>query len=868
MILRKTIFILLFMIICMAGFGKHIIGGEMFYEYLGEGSAAGFRKFKITLKLFRDEHSPADAAPMPPNVYIGIFDLGNRAQYPGPGRYFDVILSRQERVTVNELPPCITNAPDLYYTAGYYTLTIDLPVNEKGYAAAYQTCCRISPLSNVNTFGGTGTGATYSCEIPPENDSSPQFKTSIDAICGGKPFSLDFSAVDANADSLVYAFADAYDGGSFRNASNGNPAPPPYSAVPYMNGHLGSSPLGHETQIDERTGIISGLAPATGRYVVCVEVLSYKEGKLINRHRKDFIVNVNNCDFAGARLNPKPVSCESFEVMFLNDDPSPLNKTFYWDFGDPASGEDNFSTLAAPVHVYSDTGVYKYKLVVNRGEQCSDSAIQTVRVYPGFSPNFDVSGRCIGSPISFTDRSTTNYGEINSWTWKFNDDTNLGDTSNLPNPTYVFSKSGTYNVTLSISSTKGCVSDVDKVVTIVEQPPLSLTEDTLICHIDELQLTAEGEGRIRWTPDYNISNTQSFRPVVFPKVPTTYYARLEESPGCVATDSVFIDVVPNVQLESLPDTTICLSDTIQLKPYSNALHYSWEPPNGYISDPTAAHPFVAPVETTTYHLTASIGKCFTRASYVVHGVPYPAAEANADVTICAGESLQLQATGGQRFFWSPPLFLSHTNTANPVAKPAESIRYIVRVEDDLGCPKPAYDTVNIFVEKTVARISVKDTSVVINQPLQLIATGGEYFSWSPSEGLSNPQIYNPLALPQRDIDYVLRTYSNAGCEAFDTVRVKVFKVKPGFYIPDAFTPNGDGHNDVFRPILLGMKQLKHFKIFNRSGLQIYETSRINQGWNGTYHGIPQDSGVFVWLIEGEDYQGNKIFEKGSVTLIR
>lgn len=87
-------------------------------------------------------------------------------------------------------------------------------------------------------------------------------------------------------------------------------------------------------------------------------------------------------------------------------------------------------------------------------------------------------------------------------------------------------------------------------------------------------------------------------------------------------------------------------------------------------------------------------------------------------------------------------------------------------------------------------------------------------------------------------------------------------------MPNSFTPNGDGINDVFRPILIGMKKLNYFKVYNRGGELIFSTNIQNNGWDGTFKGAAQDASVYVWIVEGIDYQGKTIFEKGSVTLIR
>ena len=866
--MKIALLIFTFFLLAIPAYSKHIIGGEMTYEYIGPGSASNTLRFRITLKLFRDQNSPPDAAAMPDNVFIGIYNVDNSSQYPGTNQYYDIPKTIEQPVSVNPFPTCISNPPDLDYHAGVFVLVVDLPKNINGYIAAYQTCCRISPLSNVTTFGGNTTGSTYSCHIPALIDNSPQFSTSIDAICGGKPFHLEFSAMDTDGDSLVYDFAEAYGGGSFQNSSNANPDPPPYSSVPYTNGFTYDRPLGDEATIDRQTGIISGIAPDLGRYVVCVRVTSYRNGIKVNEHRKDFIVNVTDCDFAGARLDPRPVSCDGFGVTFSNDDFSPLNRTFYWEFGDPATGQANFSTERNPTHEYSDTGVYVYKLVVNRGEQCSDSATQTIKVYPGFFPKFDVDGKCVNAAIRFTDRSTTRYGTIKSWSWDFADPDSNGDTSHVRNPVYTYSNQGMFPVKLRITSDLGCDKTLTDTVKIIEKPQFSLTNDTLICNVDTLQLQAVGSGSIQWSPAYNISGLQSFSPKVSPDVTTMYYATLFESPGCVATDSVLVEVVDHVTLSAGNDTTVCQGDPVTLSPRGNGLQFQWTPSTS-LDDPTLRNPVALPDQRTTYTVQANIGKCSATDRVTINPVPYPAAFAGDDVAICYPGSFQLTASGGSIYLWSPAAFLSATDIPNPITTPAQSLEYVVQVNDVRGCPKPVFDTIRVTVEKMVADAGPRDTSIVLHQPLQLNATGlAETFSWSPPTALNDADIANPVARPEENQQYILKIVSASGCTATDTIDVSVYKVKPGLYVPNAFTPDGDGVNDVFRPIPLGMRSFHYFRIYNRAGLEVFSTTTQDKGWDGNFAGKQQDAAVYVWIVEGEDYEGNLINQKGSVTLIR
>jgi gliding motility-associated-like protein len=873
--MKKILLILFITVMVSPCKASHIVGGEMIYQYNGPGASPNTSSYTITLKLFRDQ-TCTNCAQMPTDVFIGIFDNDNGNQFPGNGQPYDVIKNSELPVPVDPYPPCMTNAPILDYHVGIFVLNVVLPNNTKGYTATYQTCCRVNPLANVYNIVAQigGTGATYSCTIPGVPDNSPQFSTSVDVICRHRQFTLKFNAVDPDGDSLVYYFAPAYNGGAVLNAGNANPSPGPYQPVSYVNGYSFGAPMGIQATIDEHTGIISGVAPDVGKYVVCVAVDSYRNGVFLAEHRKDFIVNVADCDFAGVQLNPQPVTCDGFTVSFSNSNNSPLNQTYYWDFGDPASGTLDTSTIPSPTHVYTDTGTFVYKLVVNRGQQCSDSATQVQKVYPGFYPGFTSSGTCVKNPVQFTDTTKSKYGLVDYWLWNFGDQSNTGDTSDLENPSYTYQTPGSYPIQLTVGNSKGCSKTVSDTINIITKPVFNVTDDTLICSIDTLQLDAWGApGTILWTPNYNISSQTSFTPLVSPKITTTYTATLTEAPGCFASMPVVVNVVNTVSLSLGNDSMICQTDSVVINTVSDGLHYLWTPVTGLNND-TAKNPIAAPLNNTTYHVVASIGKCSTSGNITYTVVPYPKANAGRDTTICFPASYQMHASGGSSYLWSPTNFLNDPNIADPITTPPQSILYKVAVTDVLGCPKPAFDSVLITVEKLTANAGPRDTNIVVNQPLQLTATstggaiGSESYQWSPSTGLNNPNISNPVAILSSNEEYVVTVQSTAGCIATDTIDVIVYKIDPGFYVPNAFTPNGDGINDVFKPILVGMKSLTYFRVYNRDGELVYSTNQQGQGWDGTFHGIPQDANVYVWTAEGVDYEGNTIFKKGSVTLIR
>ena len=230
----------------------------------------------------------------------------------------------------------------------------------------------------------------------------------------------------------------------------------------------------------------------------------------------------------------------------------------------------------------------------------------------------------------------------------------------------------------------------------------------------------------------------------------------------------------------------------------------------------------------------------------------------------------MNATGGSTYLWTPSTFLNNHNIQNPIAqRPTASIRYIVTTTDTLGCPKPVKDTVWVIVHPgVIANAGPADTSVVLGQPLLLHGTGGVSYLWSPATWLNSDAVQNPTALPQGNIRYTVTVTSANGCTASDFIDVTVFRIDPDIYVPNAFTPNGDGKNDIFRPILIGMKELRYFRVYNRFGQLVYSTSDMGKGWDGTFRGRGQDPATYVWYAEALTYLGDVRFKKGSVILVR
>ena len=259
-------------------------------------------------------------------------------------------------------------------------------------------------------------------------------------------------------------------------------------------------------------------------------------------------------------------------------------------------------------------------------------------------------------------------------------------------------------------------------------------------------------------------------------------------------------------------------------------------------------------------------------SGLVYVNPLPIANAGPDATICIGNKLQLNGSGGTIYQWLPANYLSNANVSKPfvISAPVGTLIYSLTVSDANGCKSLKSDSVVIKILPAATVFAGRDTSIAINQPLQLKAVdvnnaGFTNYLWSPSSGLNNSLLQNPVAITDRDITYTVTATSAGGCTATDDIKVKVF-LAPEIYVPNAFVPRGA--NNVLKPILVGIKQLKYFAVYNRYGQQVFITSIQGEGWDGTVNGKLQNTGAFAWMVEGIDYKGNTIKKEGMAILIQ
>lgn len=852
----------------------HITGGEISYTYLG--NSGGQYKYNVVVRMFmrcfsgRQFNNPTT---------ISVFGRSSGLRIAD----YSVPLSRSEILSLNNTDPCITNPPAVCYEVGYYEFPISLPASIEGYVLTSHVNFRIDGINNlVSNYDRIG--ATYVGEIPatsaddgPKNSSAHFNGEDLVIVCAENSFTYSFAATDADGDELRYSFCNAYkttgEDGFGNNISP--PPPPPYLSVPYGNGFTGSTPLGGLVKIDQNTGIITGIAPKAGTYIVTVCVEEIRNGVVIATQHKDLQINIAPCSIAAAAMPGEYMLCGDTKTLTVkNNSTSSLIRSYTWDFFDQNGNNIFNSDAASPTYSFQDTGTYTIKLVINKDQQCSDSASAVAKVYPGFVPDFSVLGQCIARPSAFADATSTAYGTTSAWRWDFGESNATYNNSTASSVVHTYTSAGDKQVTLIVENSVGCRDTVSRVVRIFDKPPINLAfRDTLICPPDNIQLKATGSGVFTWSPVPGNANGAPSAPFVSPVTTTKYYVDLDDD-GCTNRDSVTVNVVDHVTLDAMNDAIICEGDTVQLNLTTDALKFTWAPALT-LNDPLAKNPFATPVATTTYTVTASISSCSASNDITIKTVPYPVAHAGADTSICFNTAARLHATSnGSSFVWQPSSVLSDPQSLDPVAKPLTNTSFILFAYDNKGCPKPGKDTVFVHVEAQIVPFAGNDTTVVVNQPLQMQASGGSIYQWTPSTGLSASNISNPVAKFGASPDeghyrYKVVVSNETGCADSAYVRVSVFSSGPEIYVPTAFTPNADGRNDHFQVVGAGIRSIQVFRVYNRWGQLVYDSPIIHSmGWDGFYGGRPQPADTYVWMIQAIDYLGRSFVKKGTVTLIR
>ncbi|MEN9522879.1 MAG: hypothetical protein RL065_1256, partial [Bacteroidota bacterium] len=516
---------------------------------------------------------------------------------------------------------------------------------------------------------------------------------------------------------------------------------------------------------------------------------------------------------------------------------------------------------------------------------CTTQAKDSVTITPIPTASFSFSNAtvCANSNLVFTYNGTAPTSA--TYNWNFNGgNATPGGTVKGPQ-TVNWSTAGTKTVSLQVVN-NGCSSNVgNATITVVAIPTTSFTiNPTQVCSGATAVITYTGSNL---ATAYNWSATGTHTPSVLSgKGPhnvkwtnTTSAIKTEmvilkvTQSGCTSyPDTNYVSVVPLPIAAFTTNSPICPTDTLHVNfTGSNILpvaNFTWSFVGNNGSIGSGVGPYAINYSNSgKYEITLSItqNNCTSNLlSDSITVLPQPFVHIYQDTTICVGNSVTLNATGANTYVWDNGL---GTN-ASIMVSPITTTTYHV-VGSNGSCT--ASDDATVVVANYPVAYAGRDTMIPVNGNIELgtTSTVGYAYSWSPSATLNNASLSNPIAQPLDSTMYIVAVSNASGCIALDSVIILVGRCyNPA--IANTFTPNDDGENDNFRILNTHkLKSVEKFEIFNRWGEKIFSSNDIhNTTWDGTYHGVMQEIGTYVYIIQATCLNDEKISLKGTIELIR
>ncbi|MFN5324348.1 MAG: PKD domain-containing protein [Bacteroidota bacterium] len=673
----------------------HIVGGELYYTYLGNNN------YEIRLTVYRDCFY--GVPPFDEPAYVGVWDANNNLVNTL------YLYTNGDSSTVPPIinSPCFIPPTNVCYRVANYRTTVNLPPIAGGYQLTYQRCCRNQTILNI--VSPLSTGATLYATIPgtPIQNSNPVFNSLPPPfICSGLAFDFDHSATDADGDSLVYEICTPFDGASQQNPQPLPQAfPPPYNQVFYQSPfNLGNLLGGTPLSIDAQTGQLTATPNTIGQFVIGICVNEYRNGVLLSRSRRDYQLNVVACpSLVVAAVQTPLLTCGSNTVQFTNN--SFGASTYLWDFGDPTTTLD-ISNAINPSYTYPDTGTYNVTLIAysafNPG--CADTTTGSVTLLPDYIVDFNYLTNFCSYSVLFNDTSNTSSGSTTQWLWNFGDGS---PPSNNPDPSHVFPGPGTYNVTLTATSSLGCRETLSKTITLPAQVSVTTSSQSVNCNgdCDGIALAIANNGTPPYTFVWNDPNNQ-VTPTATGLCSGNYQVQVTDALGCTTTQNVTVGTpdLLNVSGSSTNDycNGLCIGSTsINISGGVAPYTISWNDPNNQSS-------ITATNLCQGYYsaLITDVNGCSIESDSIEVQLSTFIPEVLAtisDDTIYLGQSVLLGATtnafGTVSYSWVPTTGLSNPNISNPTATPTETITYIVTMTDSNGCSN--LDSVTVVVKEVV-----------------------------------------------------------------------------------------------------------------------------------------------------------------------
>ncbi len=416
-------------------------------------------------------------------------------------------------------------------------------------------------------------------------------------------------------------------------------------------------------------------------------------------------------------------------------------------------------------------------------------------------------------------------------------------------------------------------------VTISVVPPRSNRRiDTSLCTGQSITLalpittpTAGIITAVRWSPFTYLSSPTARNPICTPTSSTRYFATITYSgkTACQSVDTINVKVLDYIKL-TIKDTTVCKGSTVHINAIGDpSFTYTWVPVTG-VSNPNILTPDIAADTTLTYTVHTSHAACRdTTASFTLTVLPAPQVFAGNDTSICAGSHIMMKATTNPpltyTYDWQPASAVQYPAVLQTVFIADSTTQLIIRATTNIGCSST--DTVWVYVKPAPVFDLGKDTLVCRLPQIQINAPGQDVqYLWNNGDTTC-------CITAGANGSYILTETNSYACSYTDTMQVHFSSCINCIAVPNAFSPNGDGIDDVFKPILLCPLKEYHLKIFNRWGQEIFHSDNVTQGWDGNYKGQLSagkvGNNVFVYYIElTEDKPGaQKTLLKGNITVV-
>lgn len=571
-------------------------------------------------------------------------------------------------------------------------------------------------------------------------------------------------------------------------------------------------------------------------------------------------------------ISKNDTGCVPYTIKMVNqtNNPSATTPTTYiWDFGDGSAT----TTATNPSHTYTTTGTFTITLYAHNDSTCvtDDTTYMQITVLKTELPDIVVRDTTLCSnqqsiPISV---QINNPSPNNTILWQ--PGTGILSNPTLPQITVDPALNNLYYVTVKDTIPGICgFSSTDTVhIDLAPRQLDIINNDTVVCEGAVVPLTVIGTPgyTYKWTPSTGVNDTTLLSPTITINQPNIYTIRASY-PGCpdtLASINIGMHYIPTLELG--PNKTACQWTDVAFEsvvtPYRPDYIYQWTPSAG-LSNPTGPNAGLMADTSGTWYLDVKtpIG-CAARDSIKLTVYPGNFGAAATDTGYCPPSEVQLWATGGVSYSWTPAYGLSDTAIANPVASPATTTDYTVYIKDIHNCLDTQKLTVTVY---PLGILSLPDSVNIYPGEAYAVEPGTNalYFQWFPTSGVSNANIANPTLSPEVRTRYFVTARTEHGCVVTDSMDVLVKETE--LDMPNAFAPNGT--NNVFKPTKRGIAQLKSFTIFNRWGNKVYSSTNIDEGWDGTYNGTNQPMGVYMYILEAVTDKGKPFTKQGNVTLIR